>query len=496
MNTPSIRTRFAPSPTGFLHIGGARSALYNYLWAKKNKGQFLLRIEDTDKQREVEGAIDAIKEGLRWIGVQWDEGIELGGPFGPYIQSERLDSYRKAVQDLLERKKAYYCFCTSERLDAMRKELQTQKKAPKYDRLCRSLPEAKIRQQIQEGMPYVVRLAVPEQGIVVVRDVIRGEIQVDVNDIDDQVLLKSDGYPTYHLANVVDDRAMKITHVIRGEEWIPSTPKHVLLYQAFGWEAPQFAHLTVFLSKQGGKMSKRHGETSLLAFRDNGYLPKAIVNFMALLGWNPKTEEEFFTLEQLVERFDLHQVNKANPIFETEKLDWMNQHYMKQLETAEMIAYLKYLAEKSKGNVDSYKNCVQWFELQSEVKRESVWKGMRERCKTFLEMVQSLESIQQIGEYAATDLVWKKSTPEKTKESLQKLIVRLGEIGDEHFLSSELEQQIIPWIKENGWGNGDVLWPMRFALSGQPKSPTPFELAELLGKEETIKRLRRAHGML
>lgn len=496
MNHPTIRTRYAPSPTGFLHIGGARTALYDYLWAKKHGGQFVLRIEDTDKRREVPGSIEVLKEGLRWLGIQWDEGIEVGGPHAPYVQSERLDLYKKSVQKLIVAKKAYYCFCTPEQLDEMRKEQQQNKQAPRYDRRCRKLDEHEVQSGLSSGQPYVIRLSVPEEGKIVVHEVIRGEIVFDLKDVDDQVLMKSDGYPTYHLANVVDDHEMEITHVMRGEEWIPSTPKHVLLYQAFGWEAPAFAHLTVFLSKQGGKMSKRHGETALLAFRNNGYLPEAIVNYIALLGWNPKTEEEFFTLQELIDRFDLYQVNKGNPIFETEKLDWMNQHYMKKRTAQEAIDYMDYLALSATEHVDLYKKCVQYFQLHAEQKRSSLWKQMTKRCKTFLEVTQALTVLEHIPSYTVSELVWKKSTTEKTGEILSQLIPYVESIQDDAFLADRLKALLIPWITSHGWGNGDVLWPMRFALSGERTSPSPFELAELLGKDETVKRLRCAWSML
>jgi glutamyl-tRNA synthetase len=287
----SVRVRFAPSPTGFLHIGGLRTALYNYLFARHHGGQFILRIEDTDQERTVPGAVENIIEMLSWAGLEFDEGPHVGGPYGPYVQSQRLELYRQQAQVLLERGAAYYAFDTPEELERMRARQRAAGVAPKYDRFSMrnsfTLPEDEVRRLLAEGAPAVVRLAVPLDRTVSFTDIIRGAITVSARDLDDQVLLKSDGFPTYHLANVVDDHFMRITHVIRGEEWIPSTPKHVLLYEAFGWEMPQFAHLPLLLNPDRSKLSKRHGDVAVEDFRRQGYFPEALVNFVALLGWNP-----------------------------------------------------------------------------------------------------------------------------------------------------------------------------------------------------------------
>lgn len=487
MNTTQrVRTRFAPSPTGNLHIGGARTALFAYLWAKKNGGDFLLRIEDTDQERLVEGSEDAIFEGLEWLGLTPDESPRHGGDCGPYKQSERKAAYDQYKDYLLETGGAYRCFCTKEELDQMRQKQQEAKQAPRYNGKCRELSDVDVAQKIEAGVAHVVRLKVPEEGTVTVQDVIRGEVTFDVKDIDDQVLVKSDGYPTYHLANVVDDHLMKITHVIRGEEWLPSLPKHVLLYKAFGWEAPEFVHLSLFLAKGGGKMSKRHGETSLLAFRDKGYLPEAVINFMVMLGWNPKTEEEFFTIEELIERFDLAQINKANAIFDTEKLDWMNQHYLK---TVELDAALAILKSRNETEV------VSWFEGLDQARAESIWQSLRERITTLGEASEVLQWLEE-KEYDPQNLVWKKSDKETTLRVLDELIVGTKEYAEEQFVRGVLEPECIAWIKTTEWGNGDVLWPMRFALSGEQRSPSPFELAEILGKAETLNRLQKAKELL
>jgi glutamyl-tRNA synthetase len=329
-----------------------------------------------------------------------------------------------------------------------------------------------------------------------VNDLVRGPVSFAAKDIDDQVLLKSDGFPTYHLANVVDDHLMGITHVIRGEEWLPSTPKHILLYHALGWEPPQFAHLSLFLSKQGGKMSKRHGETSLLAFRNQGYLPAAIINFIALLGWNPKTEEEFFSLDELIRRFDLAMINRANPIFETEKLQWMNHHYLQRLTVAEVIERVSQLALLAGEFSERYAAFLHWFDGRSTASQESIWASLRERSNTLLEVCGVLDWLQPTADYQPEELIWKKSDRNATIQVLAALERRLAEIPPEGYLRAALESDIMGWIAASEWGNGDVLWPMRYALCGQKQSPSPFELAELLGKEESLQRIHLAYTRL
>ena len=294
MISDEVRVRFAPSPTGFLHVGGLRTALFNYLFARNSGGKFILRIEDTDRARYVEGAVDNLITTLRWAGLDYDEGPVVGGDFGPYVQSERLAIYKKHVDVLLEKRVAYRCFCTPERLDAMRKEQEKKKLQPKYDRTCLSLSENEIEANLSAGKPYVVRLKVPDNVTIKFSDIIRGDVEFASERVDDQVLLKSDGYPTYHLANVVDDHLMNISHVIRGEEWLSSTPKHVLLYEAFGWELPKFAHLPLLLNPDRSKLSKRQGDVAVEDYRDKGYLKEALVNFVALLGWNPGDDMSIF----------------------------------------------------------------------------------------------------------------------------------------------------------------------------------------------------------
>lgn len=484
----TVRTRFAPSPTGNLHIGGARTALFAYLWAAHNKGQFIFRAEDTDKVREVPGSMEEQIDGIAWLGITPDEGPLVGGPNGPYVQSERLQLYRDAAEQLVEQGNAFYCFATKEELEEMRARQREQKLPPRYDLDYRDLPIEDARKRIANGDSYVIRLKVPKEGSITVHDVVRGDITFELKDVDDQVLLKSDGYPTYHLAVVVDDHAMGITHVIRGEEWIPSTPKHVLLYQYFGWDAPAFVHLTVFLSKSGGKMSKRDGETALKQFRNEGFLSEAIVNYVSFLGWNPKSTEEFFTLEELVERFDIADINTANPVFDREKLLWMNQQYLRKYSIADALELMKKEQEHT-SHADLYERCIAYFESLPEDRATSIWSALTERASTLVEIAEVVKWLD-TPEYDPAELVWKKSTPEGTAQALVALIDYLN--TQDSVLRSDLEQTTIDWISDSEWGNGDILWPMRFALSGEKRSPSPFELAEILGMEEVQRRLATA----
>lgn len=502
-----IRTRFAPSPTGYLHIGGARTALYAYLAANSTGGDFLLRIEDTDRTRLVDDAMEKQMEALRWLGIQWDEGPEVGGDKGPYIQSERLDLYKKYALELVEKGKAYYCFRTAEELLAIREQQQAQGLPPRYKGHENDWSPEEVQEKLEVGESYVIRMITPESGAITFTDIVKGEITIDAKEIDDQVLLKSDGFPTYHLAVIVDDYLMGINTVMRSDEWLPSTPKHILLYQYFGWDLPQFAHLPVYLSKNGGKMSKRDGETSLLAFRDNGYLPEAVVNFSVLLGWNPKTTEEFFTKDELVSRFTLENVQKSGAVFETEKLDWMNQHYIRETGTEELLGHMQVAmdgmtmndpekVEEGKVKQEQYKRFIDWFTALDTELQNSIMDSLKERTKTLLEMTEVVHYTEHNTAFEAEDIIWRKSDKETTIIILNTLIEKLQEI-DGAWVSAELESVIIPWIADGTeWGNGDVLWPMRYALCGEQRSPSPFELSEIIGKEQTIKRLSYAKDLL
>lgn len=468
---PNIVTRFAPSPTGYLHIGGARTALYAYLWAKKHKGTFLLRIEDTDQARYKADAEQSILDGLHWIGIDWEGDI--------IHQSNRTEIYREHAQQLISAEKAYYCFCSTERLDTMREIQRKKGRAPKYDKTCLRLPSAEIQTKLAAGESHVVRLNVPEEGSVTVRDLVRGNITIQCSEIDDQILLKSDNFPTYHLANVIDDHESKITHVIRGEEWIPSTPKHVLLYQAFGWEPPEFAHLSLFINKGGGKLSKRQGALSLMEYKTMGYLPEAIVNFIAFLGWNPKSEQEMFTMDELIAQFELSNINTANPIFDTDKLDWYNGQYIRKLSAEVLTNYCRpYLPTTAS---EKY--------LQAVVVLE------QERLKKFSDITElTAFFFSETLQYDAELLVWKKSTREQTKQHLELLIEECKKIDS--WTKESIEEHLLQWIKDSGFGNGDILWPMRVALTGEKASPPPFDVAAVLGKEKSLLRLQWAISVL
>lgn len=471
-----ITTRFAPSPTGFLHVGGLRTALYNYLFAKKNNGKFILRIEDTDQERLVEGAADQLEVMLQNFGLQWDNEEII-------FQSKRLDVYHSYTETLIKEGKAYRCFCSKERLDDLRKDQQAKKLAPKYDRHCCNLSEQEISSNIEAGKTHVVRFKMPSTGNTQINDLVRGEVTFANNILDDQIILKSDGFPTYHLASVIDDHESDVTHVIRGEEWLPSTPKHVLLYEALGWEAPQFAHLPLLLNADRSKLSKRQGDVAAEDYLKKGYLPDALLNFVLLLGWNPGSDKEVFSSEEMLSQFSLEKVNKAGAVFNVEKLDWLNSEYIKKLSSEE-------LARAAKPYFDEANISTSIEELEKIVVTEQT------RIKRLDELVEKTPYFFSTPEYDVKELVWKKSNPDDTKNYLTELIKEFSNVKDKNWNTEELESHIKNWITAHGWGMGDVLWPARFAMSGLKASPSPFEIANALGKKETIKRLETALSLL
>ncbi len=337
-----IRVRFAPSPTGFLHVGGLRTALYDYLYARKTAGKFILRIEDTDRTRFIEGAAEKLIQTLKDVGLEFDEGPKKDGVVGPYYQSLRTEIYKKYIDELIEKDAAYYCFCSSDDLDKMREEQRAKGIDPKYDGRCRKLSKEERAKRLDEGKPFVVRLKVPQEGEITFYDIVREKVTFPWKMVDDQILIKSDGFPTYHLANVVDDHLMGITHVIRGEEWLSSVPKHLLLYEQFGWKPPKMAHLPLLLNPDKSKLSKRQGDVAVEDYLEKGYLPEALLNFIALLGWHPKGDRELFTLEELEKEFSMKRITKAGAVFDVEKLNWMNGHYIRSLD-------LIYIADKSQS---------------------------------------------------------------------------------------------------------------------------------------------------
>lgn len=477
---PKARLRFAPSPTGFLHLGNFRTVLFGYLLAKSLKGDFILRLEDTDQKREVEGALDKLVDILSWIGIDFDEGPHLGGPYGPYIQTQRLDIYNKHINLLLEQGKAYRCFCSEERLSQMRATQEVNKQAPRYDRVCRHLSAEEVKQKIANGEKFVIRQAMPLEGEIVVHDEIRGDIKFKAADLDDHVLIKSNGVPTYQFASVVDDHLMEITHVTRGDEWLPSFPKNILLYEAFDWMPPKFIHMPLILNKEGGKLSKRQGDVFVEQYRDKGYLPAAIINFCALLGWHGKGDQEIYSLAELEKDFSLEGIGASPAIFDAEKLDYYNGLYLRRLSDEDLLkACQPYLDQELLTKYDE-KQLLDFISLA------------KDRMKKLSDITELTGFLFNLPEYSKDLLIWKDLTEERVKENLGLLKEKLIGIDEQNWNKEYLEENIMNWLKESGKKNGDFLWPMRVALSGLKNSPGPFEIAGSLGKSESLKRIGTA----
>lgn len=491
-----IKTRFAPSPTGLLHVGGLRTALFSYLFAKHHNGTFLLRVEDTDQERFVEGGVENILTSLKWAGIEPDEGLLLApdgktaekGKNGPYTQSKRLPIYTRHIEELIIKGHAYFCFCKKERLEELRAMQEQNKQATGYDGHCRTLDIDESKKRAERGEPYVVRMKMPEEGSTMFHDLIRGEVKFDNKLIDDQIILKSDGFPTYHFAVVVDDHLMEITHVIRGEEWIPSTPKHIALYEMFGWEVPAFAHLPLLVNEKKQKLSKRHGDVSVEDYKEKGYLPEALVNFVAFLGWNPGDDKEIFSMDKLIKEFSLEHASKSAAVFNVEKLNWYNKEYMMQMDLTELtLRAMPFFVNAGLINEQLTMNNEQKQWLMKVVELE------KSRANTLSELVHSVEFIfADKLVYDATLLVWKKSTLDDAREKIRLLIEQLENISKTEWSKEMVESKVGEWIRENQFDVGSVLWPMRVALSGQKNSPGPFEIAAVLGKEKTLARLHRA----
>ena len=471
-----VRTRFAPSPTGYMHIGNLRTALYTYLIAKNAGGKFILRIEDTDQKRYVEGAVDVIYKTLELVGLQHDEGPDIGGPYGPYVQSERKDIYKKYAEQLVELGGAYYCFCTKERLDKLREEAEKNNTAFKYDGHCKGLTKEEVEAKLAAGEPYVIRQRIPETGQTTFVDAVYGTITVDNEELDEGVLLKSDGLPTYNFANVIDDNLMKITHVVRGSEYLSSTPKYNLIYESFGWEIPTYIHLPLIMKEGGRKLSKREGDASFEDFYEKGYLPEAIINYIALLGWSPGTEEEFFTLEELIENFDIKGLSKSPAVFDVNKLRWMNGEYIRKKSVEEFHAlalpyYEKYISSKN-------------------VNLSLLSKLLHTRVEALEDIQGHVDFIDQLPDYDVDLFVHKKmkTNCENSLENLKKAYEVLSKLDE--WNEETVHKAIFDTIKEMGIKNGQMLWPIRTALSGKPASPGGgTDLLILLGKEESLKRI-------
>lgn len=458
----TVRTRIAPSPTGNdLHIGNAYTALINYVFAKKYHGSFIVRIEDTDRTRFVEGSEQRIFESLGWLRIEHAEGPDKGGPYAPYRQSERLSLYKRYAEDLVEKGFAYYCFCTPQRLEEMRKEQEARHQPPMYDGRCKRLTLEEAKQRIQTGASYVIRLNVPDEGTTTVHDEIRGNITFENKRIDDQVLLKSDGYPTYHLGVVIDDHLMNITHVIRGEEWISSTPKHILLYQYFGWTSPVYAHLPVLRNPDKSKLSKRKNPVWVSLYRAEGFLPEAMKNYLALMAWAYPDGRDIFSLEEMIEAFDLSRIQTTAPIFDREKLLWMNGQYIKRMDSNE-------LAKRIYDFFHGYYPYNQILIILPLVK----------------ERIRTLKEFENIAQFFFEEPKWLEYT--LTSDDIKPLIDALE---DAQWTHKEIERRIRRKAEELGKKAKDIFMNLRVAITGKTVGPPLLESLELLGKEETLRRL-------
>ena len=473
----TVRVRFAPSPTGYLHVGGLRTALYNYLFARKHHGAFVLRIEDTDRARFVEGAVENLIETLRWAGLDFDEGPGKGGGAGPYVQSERLTTYRNFAEELVVRGKAYWAFDTAEELEEMRKTREKMHLPPKYDRRALKLSTDEVRRKLDAGSPGVIRMKVPDGSAVRFDDVVRGRVEFSSELIDDQVLLKSDGYPTYHLANVVDDHLMGISHVIRGEEWLSSTPKHVLLYDFFGWNLPTFAHLPLLLNPDRSKLSKRQGDVAVEEYRKKGYLPEALINFVSLLGWNPGHEGEIFTLEQLISEFSLERVGKAGAVFNLEKLNWLNFQHLRRKPDTEVLEMLRsVLPGRGEEEFDDR------YLL-------NVIAAMRDRVTFVADFVEKSPYFFRSSFDYDPEVVRKRWTPQAAARlnSFMAVIRTLSEPKKEDYEAALHGVADTLSVKP-----GDLIHPLRLALTGMGAGPGLFDILFILGKDESLRRIARA----
>ncbi len=484
----SVRVRFAPSPTGYVHIGGLRTALYNYLFAKQQNGVYLLRIEDTDRTRLVEGAVENIIEALEWTGIHHQEGPFVGedgklgenGDLGPYIQSNRLEIYKKYINQLLESGHAYHCFCTKDRLDKLRNEQKAMGQITKYDGLCRGISLEEARKRAAAGEPHVIRLKLPAKREIVFDDLVRGRVSVNTDDMDDQVLMKSDGYPTYHLAVIVDDYLMGITHVIRGEEWVPSTPKHIYTYEAFGWEAPQFVHLPNILNRDKKKLSKRQGDVAVGDFRKKGYLPEALVNYIAMVGWAPEDNQEIMSMQELIEKFSLDRVSKSGGVFDVDKLNWVSAHYIREADIDRLTRLcIPYLKEAGLISQEDCSSRYDWIRLVVKVSRDnlSYLSQIGDEAKIFFGKEVAVENDE------AMDILKMEHVPGL-------LNVLKEKVYGADAIDAEFGKTIFKTLKkETGIKGKNLFMPVRIALTGQMHGPEMVEIIEVLGRGTIIERI-------
>lgn len=503
-----IRTRFAPSPTGPLHMGNARTALFNYLFAKKHNGRFVLRIEDTDKERSKKEWEKDVTENLKWLGIEWDEGIEAESIHGPYRQSERTDIYKKYIEKLLEEKKAYYCFCSHEELEAQKQEQSSRGETPRYSGICKTLSEKEIKKNIENNKPSIIRF-VTKHKTISFGDLVRGKIEFKTELLGDFVIAKDAETPLYNFTAVIDDFEMKITHVIRGEDHIPNTPKQILIQEALGFNYVKYAHLPLILGEDRAKLSKRHGENSVTKFRKEGYLPEAVINFLSLLGWNPGGDKEVFSLSSLEKMFSLDKVQKGGAIFNIERLDWINGLYIRKTSIKDItklcIPFLieaKLLKEKNGNNIlNLFKRNKKSYAIIETDKAiefsrlEKIISLYHERLKKLSDIVELVDLffVKEL-EYSKDLLYWKKSTDKETADALEKAKGFLEDIDSKDWTKEKLEKILLDKLKDEN--RGVVLWPLRAAITGKKASASPFEVAELLGKTETINRINYAKKLL
>lgn len=472
-----IRTRYAPSPTGRMHVGNLRTALYAYLIAKHEGGDFLLRIEDTDRERYVEGAEEIIYNTLKFAGLNHDEGPDIGGDFGPYVQSERREKgiYLEYAKKLVEKKEAYYCFCTKERLEGL-KTVVNGEEIMTYDKHCLHLDEKTIEENLKNNVPYVIRQNNPKEGTTTFDDEIYGSISVDNSELDDMVLIKSDGYPTYNFANVVDDHLMNITHVVRGNEYLSSSPKYNRLYEAFGWDIPVYVHCPTITNEEHKKLSKRSGHSSFEDLLDLGFVPEAIVNFVALLGWSPEGNNEIFSLEELIQQFDYRKISKSPAVFDMVKLRWMNSEYFKKMDEDKFFELAKpYLDEVLSDSFDKNK----------------IAHMVKSRIETLLDIKEHVEFFAKLPEYDISLYVHKKQKTDL--ESSLKVLNEVYPILEEcnNYTNDNLYSTLLDYINEKGYKTGYVMWPIRTALSGKMSTPAgATEIMEIIGKEESLRRIK------
>ena len=482
MAEKKVRTRFAPSPTGYMHIGNLRTALYAYLIAKKNDGDFILRIEDTDQERYVEGAVDIIYNTLREAGLKHDEGPDVGGDYGPYIQSERRDIYKKYARQLVDEGKAYYCFCDKERLDSVRQVQEASKMPTKYDGHCRSLSKEEIEEKLASGIPHVIRQKIPTTGVTIFNDEVFDNIKVENATLDDNVLLKSDGLPTYNFANVIDDHLMGITDIVRGSEYLASTPKYNLLYEAFGWDIPRYIHCPPVMKDAHAKLSKRNGDASYEDIIAKGYLKEAVINFIALLGWSPGGENEIFDLQGLIEAFDPKNISKSPAIFDPQKLNWMNGEYIRRLPIEQFTEMAMPFFKQS---------------IHKEIDWQQLATLLQPRTELLTDIPEQVDFVDALPDYDSDLYISKKMKTDKNNsyDALLEILPVLQSITD--WTQDEIHTALFELIVKLEVKNGRILWPLRVALSGKQFTPGGgIEMCLLLGKEESIKRLEASTNKL